>query len=85
MKSSDVLWCQRIFNMLAEGGEWAVPRNGLIFQKKSGSLVLVARMPYDTPMPLSASELRAYQDDDYAAIKRHFEVAGISVTDSLDS
>jgi hypothetical protein len=80
-----VEWCRTFFSTLADGGTWAVPRSGLVFQKRDRSLVLVARMPHHPgmlklPQPITEDDLTVYQDDDYAVICEHFEAAGISVT-----
>ena len=72
-----------MFAIMAQGGTWGVPRSGLIFQKLGQKLVLVSRMPPEAGMPMSAQELREYQDSDYAAIKEHFEAAGIPVEEEI--
>ena len=74
-----VEWSRRHFATMADGGTWAVPRSGMIFQKRNNSLVLTARMPHDPNMPITAEELDAQQKREYANIKRHFEAAGITV------
>ncbi len=79
-------WCLNLFNTLAEGGVWGVPRSGLIFTRRKGQLVLTAQMPHDGAMPRSlsdsdwsADELTDYQRTDYARIKREFLKASIDV------
>lgn len=79
-----VSWSRAHFNMLADRGTWAIPRSGLVFQRRGEKLVLIARMPWDESMGITAARLRAYQDDDYDAIKLNFEKAGISVSDATD-
>jgi len=79
MRDSDIVWCLSHFKSLSEGGTWAVPRSGLIFSKKGQKLVLTALMPYDPAMPVSAEQLKQVQDEDYEAIKEHFNAAGIEV------
>jgi hypothetical protein len=79
MTTADVVWCFRLFHSLAEGGTWAVPRSGLIFQRQGDKLVLIQMMPHDPAMPMSADELRAYQQDDYDAIASRFRAGGIPV------
>jgi hypothetical protein len=78
----DQQWSLNLFNRIAEGGTWAVPRSGLVFRKEKGSLVLVARMPYTDEIraaaadgrdvPQDAETLRQYQDSDYAKIVEVF-------------
>jgi len=79
VKSADITWSRNLFAGMAEGGTWAIPRSGLIFQKRAEKLVLVSRMPHDARMPVSEQALREMQDGDYAAVKEHFEAAGIPV------
>jgi hypothetical protein len=78
----DVAWCASLFQSLAPGGTWGVPRSGLIFQKRDGKLVLINRMPHEILAPefaMSEKELLKFQDEDYDVIKLHFEGAGIPV------
>jgi hypothetical protein len=77
--ASDLEWSRRTFAMLNEGGVWGVPRSGLVFQKRGAELVLIDRMPWAEGMPLTAEELRTYQDEDFALIRDRFVAAGIQV------
>lgn len=81
MKPEDIEWSRRHFASMADGGTWAMPRSGLIFNRRGDSLVLTCRMPHMVEMPCSAVELTAQQDSDYAIIKKHFEAAGVTVND----
>ncbi len=82
-------WCRGHFGFMAEGGIWAVPRSGLIFERRDGTLVLIDRMPYSKELaeaaaegkdvPADPEELRAYQDADFLTIRLHFKEAGIMV------
>lgn len=82
MKRADIEWCQDLYRSLAEGGIWGVPRSGLLFTKQDGKLVLTDKMPLFTEMPVSAVELKEYQQDEYNLVKRHFEAAGIPVEEA---
>jgi hypothetical protein len=85
-------WCLMHWKMVRIGGAWAVPRSGLIFEKTAKGWNLNNVMPYSIEMeieaaggadlPKSASELKAYQLDDFACIQRHNEAAGLEVTDT---
>ena len=75
----DASWCREIWRALKVGGVWGVPRSGLTFTKRDDKLVLTEVMPHMPGMPGTEADLRAYQDEDYEAIKRHFETAGIPV------
>lgn len=75
----EVEWSRRLFMSLRERGIWGVPRSGLMFQRQDDTLVLVEIMPWTSGMPLSARELRRYQDEDYDAIARRFRAAGFRV------
>jgi hypothetical protein len=76
-----ISWSQAHFNMLADGGTWAIPRSGLIFQRRGARLVLVTRMPWDESMGITAERLLKYQVEEYEAVKLNCEKAGIPVVD----
>lgn len=65
-------WSRRHFKMLADGGIWVVPRSGLTFTKRTDRLVLTKLTAGFTVLGAAA---------DYLAIKYHFELAGIPVSD----
>jgi hypothetical protein len=81
MMSTDLMWCNQMWNSLADGGTWAVPRSGLVFQKDKAKkrLVLIARMPYEEGMPGTAEDLRAYQESDFQAIAMRFALIGVGL------
>ena len=81
LNPAHVEWSRNQFRIMANGGTWAVPRSGLIFNRRGDTLVLTARMPHDPTMPCSAQELSEQQQGDVDSIKRHFEAAGITVCD----
>jgi len=73
-------WCRNLINSLNDGGRWAVPRSGLIFQKRGPhTLVLVNQMPHDPDMPITAEELLEQQETDFRLIRTQFAIAGVSV------
>ncbi len=78
-----VNWSYNLFHMMSEGGAWAIPRSGLIFQRDGNCLKLTERMPHDPEMPLSPEELLTYQQSEFDLIKQYFEAAGIPVEESL--
>ena len=88
-------WCRVHFAHMRDGGVWAVPRSGLLFTRKGDELELTARMPFTDELQAAADEgldvpadeatLRAYQDDDFLMIQRHFKQAGITVTNGLEA
>jgi hypothetical protein len=79
-----IAWSKDHFELMAQGGIWAVPRSGLVFTKILDGLVLTAVMPHEPEMPVSEAELHEYQDADYAVIKEHFEAAGVPVSRSSE-
>lgn len=83
MDEAHVEWSRQFFRTLRDGGTWGVPRSGQVFTKRGTELVLTERMPWDPAMPGSEAEFRAYQEDDYEVIKRHFEAAGVTVRKDL--
>ncbi len=76
-----VEWCGRHFDMIREGGVWAIPRSGMVFSKRGGRLELVAAMPWIPEMEgtITREELRAQQTLEFSAVRRHFGAAGIDV------
>ena len=85
MEDFEVAWSKNHFARMNDGGMWAVPRSGLIFQKRGARLVLTARMPHMDGMPLSAEQLREYQDADFKVIQSNFEAARIPVVSKVPS
>jgi hypothetical protein len=80
MTSNDhIQWCSNMFAMLNEGGTWAVPRSGLIFQKRNGEFVLDKQMPWQPDLPGTPEDWAAFQADDFSAIREHFGAAGVKV------
>lgn len=77
-----VEWCRQTFRTMQDGGSWGIPRSGLIFNKRGNALVLVAVMPHDPAMPVTAEQLREQQTSDYQGTVLHFGAAGIAVTDA---
>ena len=79
----EVAWCRQLWESIRDGGVWAIPRTGLIFQKRVNpkQLVLTMRMPHDPAMECSAEELREQQDSDLRATREHFSLLDIRVTD----
>lgn len=76
------LWAQGLWDMIAEGGVWGVPRCGLMFRKQQGKLVLTERMPWEEGMPLTAEDLREAQDWDVKGITETFAGIGVEVVDA---
>jgi hypothetical protein len=78
----DALWCRGMWEMLAEGGSWAVPRSGLIFTKREGKLMLTERMPHTDEL-MSEKVLRELQDEDFEIIRDRFQKIGVEVVKDL--
>jgi hypothetical protein len=66
-------WCRWVFDGLRDGGTWSVPRSLLVFRKDEAAREFVL---IDTGDPQNAE---VDQDEDYEAIREHFEHAGIAV------
>lgn len=76
-----VAWSRQMFATLAEGGSWGMPRSGLFFTKRGAELQLIARMPHDPTMPITAEQLHEQQQSDVDGVKQYFEAAGVTVVD----
>jgi hypothetical protein len=74
-------WCQQLWDVIKDGGVWAIPRSGLIFVKreKEKQLVLTDAMPHQADMPVTAAELKAQQDSDFDLTVQHFGKIGVAV------
>ena len=68
--------------MLRDGGFWAVPRSGLVFQRQGDTLALVELMPWMPEMKgrITQAELDEQQACEYDQIRDHMLAAGITVT-----
>lgn len=82
-----IAWSRRMFDSIAVGGQWAVPRSGLIFTKDSETqLRLVALVDefdrFETENGIDVTTDRItleLQWQDYSLIKGYMEMAGITV------
>jgi hypothetical protein len=79
MKPEHIEWSRNQFRMLKDGGTWAVPRSGLIWQRRGDELILLTRMPWMKDMPITAEQLREQQDGDIKVIGEHMRAAGVKV------
>ena len=84
-----VRWSKQMFNSITVGGQWAVPRSGLIYEKRSETeLVLVAladeydRFQEENGIDRTTQGItHAAQVADHALIAGYMTMAGITVTD----
>ena len=65
--------------MMKEGAVWAIPRSGLIFQRKGNALVLISEMPHMPEMPISPQQLREQQAGDIPTVHEYFQPAGVAI------
>jgi hypothetical protein len=72
-------WCRGTFDRLADGGTWAIPRSGMIFQKSGNTLVLTCQMPYAEEMPITEAQFNEQQEREFDGVKENFGRAGIAV------
>jgi hypothetical protein len=89
MKQADVNWCGNLFKSLHDSQCWIIPRSGMIFQKQGNALVFVGTEPgvpfvglyatMEAKATLEAALLRARLEE-YRQVKRHFQIAGVTVT-----
>jgi hypothetical protein len=87
LNQRDLIWSKGLWDSIADGGVWAVPRSGLVFRKDADRkrFVLSERMPWSAEMPRTAEELIAYQDDDFETIAARFALIGVAVVKSPTS
>jgi hypothetical protein len=70
-------WCRRLFATLRDGAVWGIPRSGIIFRKRGAGLFL------QHAIGRSVEGISA--DEEYQAVKRHFQAAGIPVREEYVS
>lgn len=90
-ETDNTAWSRQRFNMMRDGGTWAVPRSGLIFTRRGNELHLTAKMPFMQEMadaardgrdvPATREELESHQQQDFDCIAREFRRAGIETID----
>lgn len=83
----EVAWCSQLWESIRDGGVWAIPRTGLIFQKRVNPprLVLTNRMPYHPAMECTPEDLQESQNSDLIATRERFWLLGVSVVDETPS
>jgi hypothetical protein len=79
LNTRDSVWCQMLWDMVADGGTWAIPRSGIILQKSTllRRFTEVGRMPWHPDMGGTAEDLRIWQDSDFEAIRKRFALIGV--------
>lgn len=86
VRPSDIEWSRSLYRALKDGGLWPVPRSGLLFEKHDGPqprMHLRGVMPFEPRMPGTPEMWRAYQEDDFDAIRQVFKEAGIAITGNV--
>jgi hypothetical protein len=87
-ESAFIAWSKRMFASINVGGQWAVPRSGLIWEKRSETeLVLVTLVEeYDIVQDEQGRVMTngPAQIEDYELIKRYMEAGGITVSNETD-
>jgi hypothetical protein len=76
-------WCRNLFDSFEDGGIWAVPRCGLVFQKRGNAFVLISKMPHEWEMPLTSEQLDEVQRNEFKSVKKYFGEVGIDIVDGL--
>jgi hypothetical protein len=68
-----------LWEVLNEGGVWAVPRSGLVFRKEGGVFILQDRMPWIEGMPFGPDEWNEWQQEEIEGVTTMFASIGITV------
>jgi len=70
-----------IWDKLADGGVWGIPRCGLVYRKdaEAKELVLIMRMPWFEGLSASEQQLLDSQEHDHAGIIDMFDAIGVGV------
>jgi hypothetical protein len=78
-EQEEIDWCRGMFDRLAPGGVWGIPRSGMVFEKRDGALVLVAQMPHMPEMPITEEQLVEQQESEFNGVRENFGKAGVVV------
>ena len=74
-------FARRMWDALADGAVWTIPRTGLIYTKdeEAKTLTLTFRMPWFDGLSVDADGLKAAQDEEHETVGRVFGVIGVEV------
>ena len=78
-------FAQNLWEMLNDGGLWAIPRVGLTYRKDLAGkrMVLFHRMPWFEGLSVSPEELAYRQDVDAQGVREMFFTIGIDVEEEV--
>lgn len=73
-----------LWDSLADGGHWGIPRCGLLYRKDAlnNTMRLVLRAPWIEGLSISPEELVEAQDEDHQGITDMFAMIAIEVVDN---
>lgn len=91
MTLDDLVWSKHHWEMMRNGGMWAIPKACVVMQRTPKGFSLFDVMPFTPDMqvageqgadvPKTAADLLAYQTHWFNYIKKHFETAGLDFDD----
>jgi hypothetical protein len=91
MTLDDLVWSRAQWELIRNGGVWAIPNACVVMQRTPKGFSLVDMMPFTSDMrlaveagwdiPKTAAEFRAYQISRFNHIKKYFETAGLDFDD----
>lgn len=91
MTLDDLVWSKRQWELIHNGGVWAIPCACVVMQRTPKGFSVCAVMPFTSEMqtaveqgwdvPKTAAEFRAYQKRQFNQIKKYFETAGLDFDD----
>jgi hypothetical protein len=69
-------WCRELFDKMAVGGIWTIPRSGMVFRKDADCLTWVAVVP---PLDEFVIDMSAIRKIEFKETRKMFDKAGITV------
>lgn len=91
MTLDDLVWSKRQWELIRDGGVWAIPTACVVMQRTPKGFSLHDVMPFTPEMaaavadgwdiPKTAAAFRVYQRQRFNFIKKYFETAGLDFDD----
>jgi hypothetical protein len=69
-------WCRTLFDKMAVGGVWTIPRSGMVFRREADRMIWVAVVPPEADFTVGLSEIRKLE---FKETREEFAKAGIAV------
>ena len=84
--NSHAQWCRMVVRMLKPGGQWGVPRSGLVFTKTGeDELTLTERLDFISGVEdITPADVAFWQQGDFETISFYMGQAGVTILDKTE-